>query len=287
MTSIPLRKDAHFAPSAEAVPYDSAAGASRLSVTLDGLIPATLTGPVRRACNLAHSLHSPGMQIGNADWNALRRRLDSDGFALLQSLLTPDECLEMIAAFDDDSRFRKHVDMTAEGYGRGEYKYFRYPLPDRVASLRAALYERLAPIANAWNEAMNVDVRFPAGHAAFLDRCHAAGQERPTPLLLRYVEGDFNNLHQDVYGEHVFPLQVALLLSGAEADFTGGEFVLTEEREDAQARPSVVPLDRGDAVIFAVRERPAPGGRAIMRHGVSTIRSGRRSTLGVIFHDAK
>lgn len=234
-----------------------------------------------------HSLHSPAMLIADADWNAHARALDVNGFTVVSSVLDEAECRETIASFDDDASFRKHVDMTAQGYGRGEYKYFRYPLPPLVASLRTTLYERLVPIANGWNEALESNVRYPGTHDAFLARCHAAGQERPTPLVLRYVAGDYNNLHQDVYGEHVFPLQVAFLLSEPEVDFTGGEFVLTEERADAQARPSVVPLRRGDAVIFAVRERPVDGGRAAMRHGVSTIRSGRRLTLGVIFHDAK
>lgn len=227
------------------------------------------------------------MPLDDADWNAAAHALDADGFAVIPSVLVAAQCRETIASFDDDALFRKHVDMTAQGYGRGEYKYFRYPLPPLVALLRATLYERLAPIANAWSEALGLEVRYPETHAAFLARCHAAGQERPTPLVLRYVAGDYNNLHQDVYGEHVFPLQIAFLLSEPEGDFTGGEFVLTEESGDAQARPSVVPLRRGDAVIFAVRERPVEGGRAIMRHGVSEIRGGRRLTLGIIFHDAR
>ena len=181
--------------------------------------------------------------------------------------------------------------MARHGFGRGEYKYFAYPLPDKVADLRTALYSRLVPIANRWNESMGIDARYPDAHADFIKRCHKAGQTRPTPLLLQYGEGDFNALHQDVYGEHVFPLQVAILLAEPQKDFTGGEFVLTEQRPRMQSRAEVVPLDRGDAVAWAVRSRPVKGTRGIyrvnMRHGVSRLRSGHRHTLGVIFHDAK
>lgn len=219
--------------------------------------------------------------------DALVSQLDSNGWAVRERLLSGSECHDLIGLFDDDARFRKHVDMTAQGYGKGEYKYFTYPLPELVAALRTSLYEVLAPIANRWNESLRYDVRFPATHAEFIARCQAAGQQRPTPLLLRYRAGDYNNLHQDVYGEHVFPLQVAVLLSEPLEDFTGGELVLVEEQAGAQSRVCVVPLRRGDAVIFAVRERPVNGARATMRHGVSPLRSGHRTTLGIILHDAK
>jgi hypothetical protein len=221
------------------------------------------------------------------DWLDIEARLNDRGWAMLPSLLSIPECELLIAAFDDDTLFRKHVDMTAQGYGRGEYKYFRYPLPPRVEELRGVLYERLAPIANGWSARLGTDAAYPPTHREFVARCHAEGQTKPTPLVLRYGPGDYNNLHQDVYGAHVFPLQVAVLLSEPHAAFTGGEFVLTEESEDAQTRASVVPLGRGDGVVFAVRERPRGTGRTIMRHGVSEIRSGSRHTLGIIFHDAK
>jgi len=193
--------------------------------------------------------------------------------------------------YSDDRRFRSHVIMARHGFGRGEYKYFAYPLPEPVAAFRSSLYPRLAPIANRWNESMGVPVRYPSAHAEFLARCHEAGQARPTPLLLQYAEGDFNALHQDLYGEHVFPLQVAILLSEPGRDFTGGEFVLTEQRPRMQSRAEVVPLRQGDAVIFAVAHRPAHGTRGVyrvnLRHGVSRVRSGHRHTVGIIFHDAR
>jgi hypothetical protein len=216
--------------------------------------------------------------------------LDAHGWALFEKLLTPADCDAIAAMYEDDSRFRSHIVMARHGFGRGEYKYFSYPLPDRIAALRTALYQQLTPIANRWNESMGIDVRFPDAHADFIARCHKAGQARPTPLLLQYGEGDFNALHQDLYGEHVFPLQVAVLLSEPGTDFTGGEFVLVEQRPRMQSRAEVVPLSRGDGVVFAVHNRPVQGGRGVyrvnMRHGVSRLRSGHRHTLGVIFHDA-
>ena len=197
----------------------------------------------------------------------------------------------MVRMYDDDARFRKRIEMAKHGYGRGEYKYFAYPLPELVAELRTSLYEGLVDTANRWNEAMRIDVRYPPTHAEFLERCHNAGQTRPTPLVLRYAEGGFNALHQDLYGEHVFPLQVAILLAEPGKDFTGGEFVLVEQRPRMQSRAEVIPFEMGDAIVWAVRHRPMRGTRGTyrlnMRHGVSTLRSGHRHTLGIIFHDAK
>ena len=220
-----------------------------------------------------------------------RADLDQAGWALLRELLTAEECAELAGLYDDDSRFRSTVVMARHGFGRGEYKYFAYPLPGLIAALRPALYAQLAPIANRWNEAMGIAVRYPPAHADFLARCHKAGQTRPTPLLLRYGEGDYNCLHQDLYGEHVFPLQVVILLSEPGEDFSGGEFVLTEQRPRMQSRAEVVPLRRGDAAVFAVHHRPVQGTRGTyrvnLRHGVSRLRSGHRHTAGIIFHDAK
>jgi uncharacterized protein len=217
--------------------------------------------------------------------------LDARGFAIVEGLLDAAQCDAMAAAYDDDDGFRSRVVMAQHGFGRGEYKYFAYPLPPLVAALRTELYPPLAAIANRWNEALGLEADFPAEHAAFVDRCHAAGQTRPTPLVLAYEAGDWNCLHQDLYGAHVFPLQVAILLSAPGADFEGGEFVLTEQRPRMQSRVEVVPLARGDAVIFAVHHRPVQGTRGVyrvnMRHGVSRIRAGRRRTLGIIFHDAE
>jgi hypothetical protein len=224
------------------------------------------------------------------DWEKVSGELDERGCGVVERLLTPVQCRALTALYEKDDLFRSRVVMARHGFGRGEYKYFAYPLPDLVAAQRTALYSPLAGIANRWNEAMGIDVRFPSEHPAFLDRCHAAGQRRPTPLLLRYESGDYNCLHQDVYGEHVFPLQLTILLSEAERDFTGGEFVLTEQRPRMQSRAEVVPLAQGDAVIFAVNLRPVRGTRGAyrvkLRHGVSRVRSGRRYTAGVIFHDA-
>ena len=224
-------------------------------------------------------------------WSSISEHLDAHGWAIVEKLLTAGECEAVAGLYADDRHFRSRIVMARHGFGRGEYKYFRYPLLDKVADLRTALYPRLAPIANRWNASMGIDVRYPDAHADFIARCHKAGQTRPTPLLLQYGEGDFNALHQDLYGEHVFPLQVAILLSEPEQDFTGGEFVLTEQRPRMQSRAEVVPLRRGDGVVFAVHNRPVRGTRGTyrvnLRHGVSRLRSGHRHTLGVIFHDAK
>ena len=224
-------------------------------------------------------------------WPVVAEHLDAYGWAMLEKLLTAGECEAIARLYADHVQFRSHIVMARHGFGRGEYKYFKYPLPEAVAGLRTALYRRLAPIANQWNAAMGIDVRYPDAHADFIARCHEAGQTRPTPLLLQYGEGDFNALHQDLYGEHVFPLQVAILLSEPDEDFTGGEFVLTEQRPRMQSRAEVVPLRRGDGVVFAVHNRPVRGTRGTyrvnLRHGVSRVRSGHRHTLGVIFHDAK
>lgn len=224
------------------------------------------------------------------DWARVEQDLDARGSAVLEPLLSPDECQALAALYPEDSIFRSRIVMGRHGFGRGEYKYFSYPLPEIVESLRTALYPRLAPIANRWNESMGIGVCFPADHADFIARCHEAGQHKATPLLLQYAEGDYNCLHQDLYGEHVFPLQVAILLSEPERDFTGGEFVMTEQRPRMQSRAEVVPLRQGDAVVFAVRHRPVQGTRGVyrvnLRHGVSRIRSGHRHTLGIIFHDA-
>ena len=230
-------------------------------------------------------------RVAAYDWSRIAGDLDAAGWFMLERLLTADECDQVARLYPDPSAFRSHIIMARHGFGRGEYKYFNYPLPHLVADLRTALYSRLAPVANAWNAAMGIGVRYPGAHADFIARCHDAGQTRPTPLLLQYSEGDFNALHQDVYGEHVFPLQVAILLSSPGTDFTGGEFVLTEQRPRMQSRAEVVPLRRGDAVVFAVRHRPVKGTRGVyrvnLRHGVSRLRSGHRHTLGVIFHDGK
>jgi hypothetical protein len=230
-------------------------------------------------------------RVASIDWEQAEGDLDAQGCAVLKGLLSAEECRALAALYPDDGHFRSRVVMGRHGFGRGEYKYFCYPLPSVIAELRPALYARLHGIANRWNEAMGIDIRYPGDHAAFLKRCHAAGQARPTPLLLQYGTGDYNCLHQDLYGEHVFPLQVAILLSEPGRDFGGGEFVLTEQRPRMQSRADVVPLLQGDAVAFAVHHRPVKGTRGFyrvnLRHGVSRIRSGHRHTVGVIFHDAK
>ena len=222
--------------------------------------------------------------------DTLESDLDTHGAAILPALLSPAQCQEMIALWQQPDRFRSEVHMARHGYGRGVYRYFADPLPQAVAALRTALYPPLAAIANRWAETLAIETRYPDTHAAFRDRCHAAGQRRPTPLLLRYGPGDWNALHQDLYGDHVFPLQAAILLSRPGADFTGGAFVLTEQRPRQQSRPEVVPLLQGDAVVFPVRERPVKGSRGwhrvSMRHGVSRLLGGERFTLGIIFHDA-
>lgn len=230
-------------------------------------------------------------RINDLDWRRVGQDLDAQGSAVLKSLLSPEECQSLAALYSNDGLFRSRVDMSRHGFGRGEYKYFSYPLPDLVAGLRTALYPRLVAIANRWNADMGIGVRYPENHADFLERCHRAGQAKPTPLLLQYGPDDYNCLHQDLYGENVFPLQVAFLLSEPEKDFEGGEFVMTEQRPRMQSRAIVVPLRQGDGVVFAVHQRPVEGSRGKyrvnLRHGVSRLRSGRRHTLGIIFHDAE
>ncbi|MGH7526673.1 MAG: 2OG-Fe(II) oxygenase [Gemmatimonadales bacterium] len=225
------------------------------------------------------------------NWRGIGEELDAHGSAVAPAVLSPGECERLAATYAADAPFRSRIVMGRHGFGRGEYKYFAHPLPDLVRELRRALYPPLAGIANRWNEALGIDARYPRDHAAFLARCHRAGQTRPTPLLLQYGEGDYNCLHQDVYGEHVFPLQVAFLLSAPGRDFTGGEFVLTEQRPRMQSRAEVVALGQGDGVVFPVRHRPVRGTRGVyrvnMRHGVSRLRSGHRHTMGIIFHDAE
>lgn len=229
-------------------------------------------------------------RVSALDWPRIVADLDGRGVASAGPLLTAPECERLARAYDDDSQFRSHIVMARHGFGQGEYKYLAYPLPAQVAGLRAAFYARLAPVANAWHERMALAPRFPAAHADFLQRCHAAGQTRPTPLLLRYGPGDFNCLHQDVYGDLVFPLQVVVLLSRPGVDFEGGEFVVVEQRPRRQSRAEVVAMNQGHVVIFAVRHRPHRGAtgdyRVNLKHGVSRVHSGRRQTLGIIFHDA-
>jgi hypothetical protein len=224
------------------------------------------------------------------NWHQIGDELNMHGCALLEGVLTPEECEALVRLYPNEQAFRSRVVMARHGFGRGEYKYFSYPLPSLVQALRTRLYRALAPVANQWNQAMGIAGRFPGEHGEFIARCHDAGQVRPTPLLLQYEAGDYNCLHQDLYGDHVFPLQVAILLSEPGRDFTGGEFVLTEQRPRMQSRAEVVQLRRGDAVAFAVHHRPVRGTRGTyrvnLRHGVSRLRSGHRHTLGIIFHDA-
>jgi hypothetical protein len=246
--------------------------------------PESFTIPAPAAVSAAER------RVARYDWPAVTAELDGYGCAVLPKLLSPAESHAIAGLYADEVHFRSHIHMARHGFGKGEYRYFKYPLPDLIGSMRATLYPRLAGIANAWNGRMGRDERYPADHADFLQRCHKAGQTRPTPLLLQYVTGDFNCLHQDLYGDLAFPIQVAILLSAPGRDFTGGEFVLTEQRPRMQSRCEVVPLGQGDAVVFAVHNRPVQGSkgnyRVNMRHGVSRVRSGLRHTVGIIFHDA-
>jgi len=238
----------------------------------------------------AASAKDVAKRVNAIDWAQVSSDLDAQGSAVIKDLISPAECDALAALYPVDGLFCSRVVMGRHGFGRGEYKYFSYPLPDLIGRLRSALYPQLAAVANRWNTAMGIDVRFPKKHAEFIERCHAAGQLRPTPLLLQYGADDYNCLHQDLYGEHVFPLQLTFLLSESGRDFTGGEFVMTEQRPRMQSRPEVVPLRQGDAVVFAVHHRPVQGTRGVyrvnLRHGVSRVRSGHRHTVGIIFHDA-
>jgi hypothetical protein len=229
--------------------------------------------------------------VETADWESIINDLDNYGSVVIKGLLTPNECRELSSLYDHDEHFRSRIVMARHGFGRGEYKYWSYPLPETIETLRTTLYPHLAGVANRWSQSMKIDVQYPETHAEYLEQCHKAGQLRPTPLLLQYDTGDFNALHQDLYGDLVFPLQIAFLLSRAGEDFTGGEFVLTEQRPRMQSRAEVAQLEQGDGVLFAVHHRPVQGTRGTYRvnlkHGVSRIRSGRRHTMGIIFHDAK
>ena len=230
-------------------------------------------------------------RLASHDWARLAEELDARGWSLLPCALRARECLDLAQLYGDDNRFRSRIVMSRHGFGSGEYQYFAYPLPKLVADLRTMLYPRLVATANRWNERLGTAARYPNRHAAFLTECRRAGQVRPTPLILRYEAGDYNCLHQDLYGELAFPLQATILLSEPQKDFTGGEFVLTEQRPRMQSRAEVVPLAQGDAVIFAVHHRPVEGTRGTyrvnLRHGLSRVRSGRRHALGIIFHDAR
>ncbi len=243
-----------------------------------------------KAISPATSHRSIAERVRAINWEQVSQDLDAEGNALVGLLLSPDECRPIAGFYPKDGIFRSHVVMARHGFGRGEYKYFSYPLPRLIAGLRTAVYPHLVPVANRWNSAMGIDVRYPDKHADFIDRCHKAGQSRPTPLLLQYGMDDYNCLHQDLYGEHVFSLQLAILLSEPDEDFTGGEFVMTEQRPRMQSRPVVVPLRQGDGVVFAVHHRPVQGKKGLyrvnLRHGVSRVRSGHRHALGIIFHDA-
>jgi hypothetical protein len=247
--------------------------------------------PVAKTTSPIASPYGIAERVGAIDWDRISQDLDAQGSAVIKHLLSQDECQAIAGLYSKDDIFRSHVVMKRHGFGLGEYKYFSYPLPRLIADLRAAFYPHLTPIANRWNKEMGVDVRYPSKHADFIERCHQAGQVRPTPLLLQYGADDYNCLHQDLYGEHVFPLQLAILLSEPDKDFTGGEFVMTEQRPRMQSRPVVVPLRKGDGAVFAVHNRPVHGTRGVyrvnLRHGVSRILSGHRHTVGIIFHDAK
>ncbi|HSF09514.1 MAG TPA: 2OG-Fe(II) oxygenase [Nitrospirales bacterium] len=225
------------------------------------------------------------------DWGQVSSDLDAQESAVTEGLLTSKECEALAMLYSRAEIFRSRIVMSRHNFGRGEYQYFRYPLPDLIEQLRNAMYPHLVPVANRWNAAMGIEIRFPKRHEDFLARCHHSGQDKPTPLMLKYETDDYNCLHQDLYGEHVFPLQLAILLSDPQKDFTGGEFVMTEQRPRMQSRPIVIPMRQGDGVIFAVHHRPVRGGRGWyrvnLRHGVSRVRSGQRYTVGIIFHDAK
>jgi len=229
-------------------------------------------------------------RVAAIGWHTVEADLDAQGAAVIKRLLTPAECYELSLLYQRDDIFRARIVMARHGFGRGEYRYFDYPLPPLIGALRESLYARLAPVANRWYDAMGMTARFPDRHCDFIDRCKAAGQQKPTPLLLQYGAGDYNCLHQDLYGEHAFPLQVVLLLSEPDRDFVGGEFVMTEQRPRMQSRPLVLPLRQGDAAVVATSHRPVRGARGVYRvnlkHGVSHLRSGHRHTAGIIFHDA-
>lgn len=231
------------------------------------------------------------MALDDILWEQVSADLDAEGNAVIKRIMSTDECDEIRGLYHEEKIFRSQVVMERHGFGRGEYRYFSYPLPDLITAMRTSVYPHLVPIANRWNKAMGIDVRYPTAHAEYIQRCHQAGQSKPTPLLLKYGTGDYNCLHQDLYGEHIFPLQIAVLLSEPDRDFSGGEFVMTEQRPRMQSRPIVVPLRKGDGVVFAVHHRPVQGKKSVyrvnLRHGVSRLRSGSRQTLGIIFHDAK
>ena len=247
--------------------------------------------PAAKNIKSIDSAKSAAAKVTTLDWERVSQDLDAQGSAVIETILSPEECQELAGLYMKDDIFRSRVVMERHGFGRGEYKYFSYPLPGLIAALRTAIYPHLVPIANRWNNAMGIDVRYPEKHADFIERCHRAGQAKPTPLLLKYGADDYNCLHQDLYGEHVFPLQLTVLLSKPDQDFAGGEFVMTEQRPRMQSRPMVVPLRQGDGVVFAVHHRPVQGARGAyrvnLRHGVSRIRRGHRHTLGIIFHDAR
>jgi uncharacterized protein len=243
-----------------------------------------------KALTAASAVQTTEMRVSHYDWGTHSGDLNGYGCTVLEKLLSPDECRDIAGLYATEEHFRSHVHMARHGFGKGEYRYFKYPLPDLLTNLRTALYPHLAAVANDWNARMDIERRYPDQHAEFLQQCHDAGQTRPTPLLLQYVPGDFNCLHQDLYGDLAFPLQVAILLSKPGQGFTGGEFVLTEQRPRMQSRAEVVPLRQGDAVAFAVHNRPVQGTKGIyrvnLRHAVSRVRTGMRHTVGIIFHDA-